>query len=158
MDGKSLHRFMPHTDNCFEFTNAQIISYFVSRTADDGLPASDFKSVNSSALSLFRCDHVQKIRVCHQISSSSTFICADCLPEMKKDRVYKVEIELEHSSFDICRVDVQLVEVPLVVASTLQHCAMLWRSLPESSRVQGVNRKAANVESAKTNEAGSNSR
>ena len=35
------------------FTNAQIINYFVTRTADDGLPVGDFKSVNESALNLY---------------------------------------------------------------------------------------------------------
>ena len=35
------------------FTNAQIISCLVTRTADDGLPVGDFKSVNTSALNLY---------------------------------------------------------------------------------------------------------
>ena len=82
-----------YSTNChLEFTNAQIISSFVTRTAEDG---SDFKSLNSSAMNLFRCGHVQSIEVCQQVESSNTYLGADCLPEMKKDRVYKVEIKLE---------------------------------------------------------------
>ena len=44
-----------------EFTNAQIVSYFMTRLVDDGLPACDFKSINKSAMSFFKCGHVQKI-------------------------------------------------------------------------------------------------
>ena len=36
-------------DQVFGFTNAQLVTYFVTRTADDGLPLGDFKSINSSA-------------------------------------------------------------------------------------------------------------
>ena len=89
------------TDKVFGFTNAQIISYFVTRTALDGLPAGDFKYVNSSALSLFRCGHVQKILVCHNSSATSIYIRADCLPEIKKDQVYKIVMLLQESYFDI---------------------------------------------------------
>ena len=50
------------TSQVFGFTNAQEISYFVTRTADDGLPMGDFKSVNNSASSLFRCGTFSKFR------------------------------------------------------------------------------------------------
>ena len=79
------------------------ISYFVTRTADDGLPVGDFKLVNPAS-SLFCCGHVQRIQVCQEISSNSTFIraAADCLPEMKKGCVYKIGMKLDASTFDIC--------------------------------------------------------
>ena len=35
------------------FSNAQIVSYFVTRTVTDGLASSDFKLINQSALNLF---------------------------------------------------------------------------------------------------------
>ena len=89
------------TDQSLGFTTAQTLGYFTTRIADDGLPAGDFKSVYKSALSLFCCGHVQKIEVCREITSHSIFIRADCLPEMKKDRVYKIELQLEESSFEI---------------------------------------------------------
>ena len=47
----------------FSFTNANIISYFVVRTAVDGMPSSDVKSINNSALNLFRCGHVQDMMI-----------------------------------------------------------------------------------------------
>ena len=40
------------------------VTYFVSRTASDRLPAKDLMSVNKSAENLFRCGHVQDIIVC----------------------------------------------------------------------------------------------
>ena len=123
------------SDQCFQFTNAQIISYFVTRTADDGLPASDFKSINSSALSLFRCGHVKKIHVCHQITPANVFIRADCLPEMKKDRVYKTEMELENSSFDIRRAQCGCPAGRGPTASC-KHIAALCYALEEFSRLR----------------------
>ena len=35
------------------FSNGQMIEYFVSRTVSDGLPAGDFKSINTRAKGLF---------------------------------------------------------------------------------------------------------
>ena len=65
----------------FSFTNAQIINYFVVRTAVDGMPASDMKAINNSAVYLFCCGHVQDIRV-----NFEKYMCvqAKCLPEMRK--------------------------------------------------------------------------
>ena len=63
-----------NTKKSFGFTHAQLLGYFVTRRiARDGLPAGDLKSVYSSALNLFRCGHVQKIQVCHEITSDSIF-------------------------------------------------------------------------------------
>ena len=53
-----------NTLQLLSFTNAQIINYFVVRTAVDGTPASDMKAINSSALNLFKCGHVQNIQIC----------------------------------------------------------------------------------------------
>ena len=61
------------------FTNAQIVSYFVTRTVSDGLASSDFKSLNQSALNLFRCEHVQSVEVSSDEAKLS--IRANWLPE-----------------------------------------------------------------------------
>ena len=82
-----------------QFNNAQIVSYFVTRTVSDGLQAGDFKSVNQSAVNLFRCGHVQQIEV--SSLESKLFVRAKCLPEMRKDRVYKVLISLSTDTTDI---------------------------------------------------------
>ena len=111
------------------------LAIFITRTADDGLPASDFKSVNSSALSLFRCGHVQNIQVCHEITSTNIFIQADCLPEMKKDRMYKIQMQLEEASFDIHSAQCGCPAEKGPHASC-KHIAALCYALEEFSRVR----------------------
>ena len=81
------------------FTNGQLINYFVCRTVADGLPAGDFKSMNKSAKYLYDCGHIQNIQI--GTSTSHMSVKANCLPEMKKDRVYKVLISLDTTSWDI---------------------------------------------------------
>ena len=81
------------------FTNGQLINYFVCRTVADGLPAGDFKSMNKSAKYLYECGHVQNIQI--GTSTSHMSVKANCLPEMKKDHVYKVLISLDTTSWDI---------------------------------------------------------
>ena len=49
------------TNSCLNFGMGQIVSYFITRTVKDSMPAGDFKSVNRSAENLFRCAHVQNI-------------------------------------------------------------------------------------------------
>ena len=71
----------------------------MARTAADGLEARDFKSMNSSAMNLFQCGHVQQIQV--TFSQQRLFLSANCLPEMRKDRVYKVIISLSKTTWDI---------------------------------------------------------
>lgn len=80
------------------FNSCNIVNYFISRTLKDGFPAGDFKAINKSAEYLFRCGHVQKIEVS---CSSQCYIRANCLPEMKKDRIYKLSLVLNKDSFDI---------------------------------------------------------
>ena len=81
------------------FTNGHMIEYLVSRTVSDGLPAGDFKSMNKRAKGLFDRGHVQTIQV--SVSSSHVLLRASCLPEMKKDTVYKVQMSLESSLYTI---------------------------------------------------------
>ena len=65
----------------------------------DGLPAGDFKGINKSAEYLFCCGHIQSIQYC--IYMKIMYIKSNCLPEMRKDRIYKVCIGLEIGSSDI---------------------------------------------------------
>ena len=76
-----------------------MITYFVNRNVADGLPAADFKSINSAANNLFEGGHVQNIEIGR--SEERIFIRSNCLPEMRKDRVYKVVISLHKDSFDV---------------------------------------------------------
>ena len=43
------------------FNHGQMISYFVSRTAADGLASGDVKSINKSVKYLYDCGHTQDI-------------------------------------------------------------------------------------------------
>ena len=87
------------TNSCFNFGMSQIVSYFVTRTVRDSMPAGDFKSVNRSAENLFRCGHVQNIE--SVVVGDSLYIRSKCLPEMRKDRVYSVKMALQSTRFDI---------------------------------------------------------
>ena len=70
-----------------------MISYFVERTLADGEPANDVKALNNSAMSLFRCGHIQDI----MISQANGFLNlhTKCMPEMKKDKMYKLFLHLD---------------------------------------------------------------
>lgn len=81
------------------FNHGHMISYFVSRTAADGLPAGDIKSINKAAKHLFDCGHVQNIEFGQ--NEISIYLQSTCLPEMRKDRVYKQSMCLNCSSLDI---------------------------------------------------------
>ena len=82
-----------------QFNTGHIVAYFVTRTVTDSLPAADFKSVNKSAEGLFRCGHVQAIQVCS--TDKCLFVKAKCIPEMRNDRVYFVQMTLSMDSFDV---------------------------------------------------------
>ena len=81
------------------FSHAQMVTYFVSRTVSDGLPAGDFNAMNKKAKRIFDCGHVQNIQVC--TSLSCVWIRDDCHPEMKKNTVYKRVHSLSEKSYDI---------------------------------------------------------
>ena len=56
-----------HAYSCPEqlpaFNHGHMISYFVSRTVANGLPAGDEKSINKSARYLYHCGHIQSMEV-----------------------------------------------------------------------------------------------
>ena len=98
---KPLKEVFPWGVSSMSFTNAEIINYFVTRTAVDGLPASDVKGMNASALNLFQCSHIQSISVCINITQRRQFIKCDCIPEMRKDRIYKVNMVIDSDTHNI---------------------------------------------------------
>ncbi len=73
------------------FNYSNIATYFINRSVTDGLPAGDFKAINTSAEYLLRCGHIQSIL--YNVSNE-IYIEYNCLPEMRKDRVYNVNIVL----------------------------------------------------------------
>ena len=89
----------PLITESFDFTFAQIVSYFVNRSVCDGLPAGDFKAINKSAENLFICGHIRNNQVC--LTDDHLHVKAKCLPEMRKDRVYFLKMALNVNTFDI---------------------------------------------------------
>ena len=84
-----------------QFTHGHMIAYFVSRRVSDSLPASDIKSISEHAYGLCERGHVQKIEVINTRSSPAVYIRANCFPEMKKDRTYKIQLQLERDTLHI---------------------------------------------------------
>ena len=69
-------------------------NYFVSRLASDGSPTNNFKDLNSHAFPLFKSGHIQSIFVAMQQPDKYMIRCR-CLPEMKKDIVYKIDLTID---------------------------------------------------------------
>lgn len=86
-------------DKAFTFTYGHMITYFVSRNVVDGMAAGDFKSIDSAANNLFGGGHVQNIEIGE--SKHYIYIKCNCLPEIRKDRVYKTLLSLHNSGYDI---------------------------------------------------------
>ena len=117
--------------NQFSFTNAEIINYFVVRTAINGLPVSDMKGMNDSAMNLYWCGHIQQMLVCYSMNQKELHIKANCIPEMRKDRIYHLLLSVGLPSFDIisaecgCPAGKHLVNILVVSALHLRNSAVL---------------------------------
>ena len=85
------------------------------------------KSMNTSALNLYKCGHIQKVEACICSQFSIMYLRAVCLPEMRKDRIYFLEMQLNSTNFEIqgascgCPADMDLKQA----ASTLLPYVML---------------------------------
>ena len=81
--------------NIPKFNTKNLSNYFIDRTALDGRPANDSKNVNSHAYPLFMAGHIQSIYT--KIQDSLCLIKCTCLLEIKKDRLYKINVALDSS-------------------------------------------------------------
>ena len=108
------------------FNHGHMIAYFVERQTGDERPASDVKSMSSHAYALSERGHVQNI----QLASDNYFIHirGECLPQMRKDRKYKLSLVLERQSNDITEAE---CECPAGTAPTAscKHIAALCYTL-----------------------------
>ena len=111
------------------FSNSQIITYFVTRTSIDSLPANDLKAINNSAQYLFKCSHVQYIKVANE---NNLYIRAKCIPEMKKNLIYKINL-LNKETLDIAQTECGCPAGKGPHAS-YKHIAALCYALEEFSR------------------------
>lgn len=85
-----------------EFTMENMSVYFVSRLVSDGKAANDYKNLKKKAYPLFKAGHIQSILVSYQ--NDQYIVKCICLPEMKKDILYKVELTID-STDDITGAD-----------------------------------------------------
>ena len=74
------------------FTIEKVLDYLVYRKEEDNMRAEDWKSFKSGGFKLFKEGHVHNIMV-HRQGIIFGVNCR-CLPEMKKDRVYKINVEI----------------------------------------------------------------
>ena len=74
------------------FNMANMTNYFITCITCDGKSANDFKHLNTKAYPLFKDGHVQNIVVYE--ADNFVYVRAACLPEMRKDDTYKIDISL----------------------------------------------------------------
>ena len=82
------------------FTIENVVDYLITRKENDCMRVEDWKSFKTGGYKLFKEDHVQKIMI-NQQDSVCTITCS-CLPEMKKDRIYKIKIDISVNTSDVC--------------------------------------------------------
>ena len=80
-----------------EFSLANMMAYFVTRKVCDGqIIAGNFKHINNHSYPLFKAGHIQRIRVIK--GNDNVYLSGVCLPEMRKDREYKIQMVLSPSA------------------------------------------------------------
>ena len=79
-----------------EFSLANIVEYFITRKVCDGQQADDFKHLNNRSYPLFKAGHIQRIKLVKG-NDGNIYLNAVCLPEMRKDREYKIQVVLSSS-------------------------------------------------------------
>lgn len=115
-----------------EFDIDRMNTYFISRLVDDGLPARDYKDIHSHAYPLFKAGHIQSVFVAIQ-GDRYVFKCV-CLPEMKKDTVYKVTLSLSN----VGHIQTATCVCPAGVGPTgrCKHISALCYALEEYHRIK----------------------
>ena len=96
---KTIQSAYQSSDDVPRFSLSNVINYFVIRTACDGEAVDNLKSINKSAENLFHCGHVQALLVTS--TGEYWWVKADCRPEMKKDKLYRMIMSLSKGSWDI---------------------------------------------------------
>ena len=69
-----------------------MVSYFIERKAKDNEANKDYKNVSNKAFGLFIYGHIQNIELGSD-NDKVHFKC-NCLPEMKKDSIYKLKLSM----------------------------------------------------------------
>lgn len=72
-------------------------TYFITRLADDGRPMNDYKDLSSHAFPLFKAGHIQSVFVA--TDNDIYKIRCICLPEMKKDILYSINLTMDSNGY-----------------------------------------------------------
>ena len=72
-------------------------TYFVTRLAIDGRPMNDYKDLSSHAFPLFKAGHIQSVFVATHNNIYN--IKCTCLPEMKKDILYYINLTMDSNAY-----------------------------------------------------------
>ena len=96
----SLGKLTDHPGAMPEFTIENVVDYLINWKENDCMRAEDWKSFKAGGYKSFKEGHVQKIMITQHDSIFG--ITCSCLPEMKKDRVYKIKINITTSSSNVC--------------------------------------------------------
>lgn len=79
------------------FTIENMMNYFITRKSGDDEGNKDYKNLSSKAFGLFKHGHVQRIEVATEENGKRTYIRCECLPEMKKNLKYKLNVAMINS-------------------------------------------------------------
>ena len=85
------------------FTINEVMDYFIYRNDSDELERQDWKNLNSGGYKLFKEGHIQNLSV--GVSGNTCYIKGKCLPEMKKDCVYELEMCTDSASSSVKRAE-----------------------------------------------------
>ena len=127
----------------FEFGMSQIVAYFVIRSVTDGKVAGDVKSINKSAENLFICGHVQKIQ-CVKVDKI-LYVKAQCLLEMRKDRVYLLKLAINSDESEIVYAECGC-PAGMGPKGSCKHIAALAYALVDYSRYQSLSKYHTSTE------------
>ena len=81
------------------FTIEHVMQYLINRKEKHNFRSEDWKNFKSGVFKLFKEGHVRKLYNVQDDLFSK--LSCECLPEMKKDRVYQIEVTIELVSSDV---------------------------------------------------------
>jgi len=82
-----------------DFTIKHVTQYLIYHKEQDNLQAEDWKNFKSGGYKLFKEGHVRNIYINREDISCK--VTCECLPEMKKDQVYKIKVDIAVFSSDV---------------------------------------------------------
>ena len=88
-----------HPEALHEFTVEHITEYLIHHKEEDNLQAENWKKFKSGGYKLFKEGHVRNIHV--NRDDELCKVTCECLPEIRKDRIYKVKVNISVCSSNV---------------------------------------------------------